>query len=146
MNEENYPIQLILRIDWSDLDYFGHVNNVSFFKYIQAARVNYWDEIGLTRSHLETNIGPLLASCQCDFKQKLNYPGEVTIHSRVHFIKNTSFGIQHQLFNHHKVLVATATDILVMYDYNENRKTQVSTELIHRIEKLEGRKIKTNGE
>lgn len=143
MSEENYPIHLKLRIDWSDLDYFGHVNNVSFFKYIQAARVNYWDEIGLTQSHLETNIGPLLASCQCDFKQKLKYPGEVIIHSRVHFIKNTSFGIQHQLYNHHKELVATATDVLVMFNYNANQKTQVPGDLIDVIEKLEGRVIKS---
>lgn len=143
MNEEKHPIQLTLRIDWSDLDYFGHVNNVSFFKYIQAARVNYWDEIGLTQSHLETNIGPLLASCQCDFKQKLKYPGEVIIHSRVHFIKNTSFGIQHQLYNHNNALAATATDILVMFDYNENKKIQVPINLINIIEKLEGKKIKT---
>ena len=67
MSEILFPVKLELRIDWSELDYFGHVNNVSFFKYIQAARVNYWDQIGLTKSHLETHIGPMLASCKCDF-------------------------------------------------------------------------------
>ncbi len=36
-----------LRIDWSELDVFGHVNNVAFNKYAQAARLNYVDTIGL---------------------------------------------------------------------------------------------------
>src|SRR6476620_8340730 len=85
MAEKTFPVKLPLRIDWSELDYFGHVNNVSFFKYIQSARVNYWDTIGLSQSHLETNIGPILASCKCDFKQPLHFPGQVTIFSRVDF-------------------------------------------------------------
>src|SRR5436190_12736871 len=99
MIEKNFSVNLKLRIDWSELDYFGHVNNVAFFKYIQSARVNYWDAVGLTKSHQETNIGPILASCKCDFKQPLHYPGQVTILSRVDFIKNTSFGISHRIMN-----------------------------------------------
>ena len=36
-----------LRIDWSELDVFGHINNVMFNKYAQTARLNYVDTIGL---------------------------------------------------------------------------------------------------
>ena len=74
-----YQTELILRLDWSDLDYFKHINNVSFFRFIQSARVHYWDCIGLTEYHNETNIGPILASCKCDFINTLHYPGNVTI-------------------------------------------------------------------
>jgi acyl-CoA thioester hydrolase len=35
MEEIQFPVKLQLRLDWSELDYFGHVNNVSFFKYIR---------------------------------------------------------------------------------------------------------------
>ena len=62
INKSEYPVSLKLRIDWSELDYFGHVNNVSFYKYIQSSRINYWDQIGLRESHRKTNIGPLIAS------------------------------------------------------------------------------------
>jgi len=37
-----FPSKLPIRIDWSEMDLFGHVNNVMYFKYIQASRVNYW--------------------------------------------------------------------------------------------------------
>ncbi len=30
-----------IRIDWSELDLFGHVNNVTFFKYIKQLVCNY---------------------------------------------------------------------------------------------------------
>jgi acyl-CoA thioester hydrolase len=140
MKEKDFPVELKLRIDWSELDYFGHVNNVSFFKYIQASRVNYWDNIGLTKSHRKTNIGPMLASCKCDFKQPLFYPGEIIIHSRVDLIKNTSFSICHRILNDKGQIAAEAQDIMVMFDFNKNEKIIFPKELKEKIEKLE-RKI-----
>lgn len=129
MDSDKFSLELKLRIDWSELDYFGHVNNLSFFKYIQSARVNYWDHIGLTESHRQTGIGPMLVSCQCDFKKPLFYPGEVIIQSRTQFIKNTSFGFYHHLKNQQGVTVAEASDAMVMYDFNSKRKVQFPDEL-----------------
>ena len=120
--KQQFQVKLNLRIDWSELDYFGHVNNVSFYKYIQASRVNYWDEIGLTKSHLDTKIGPILASCQCDFKQPLFYPGEITVQARTEFIKATSFGFHHQILNENGEIAAEGRDVMVMYDFNTNQK------------------------
>ncbi len=137
MTETNFPVKLHLRIDWSELDYFGHVNNVSFFKYIQASRVNYWDNIGLTNSHRETNIGPMLASCKCDFKQPLFYPGQITILSRVDFIKNTSFSICHRIMNDKGKIAAEAQDVMVMFDFNRNEKIAFPKDLKEKIEQLE---------
>lgn len=139
MANPSFPITLELRIDWSETDYFGHVNNVSFFKYIQAARVNYWEHIHLTHYHKETNIGPMLASCKCDFKQPLFYPGKVTIRSRVDYIKNTSFSIHHQILNEKGEIAAEAYDVMVMFDYNLNEKVNFPQELRHKIELLENR-------
>lgn len=141
MTEPTFPVQLDLRIDWSELDYFGHVNNVSFFKYIQASRVHYWDQVGLTQSHRATNIGPMLASCKCDFKQPLFYPGQVSILSSVEFIKNTSFGIHHKLLNSSNETVAEAHDVMVMYNFNTNDKVLFPQELREKIEALEKRLI-----
>lgn len=139
MTDIPFHIHLKLRIDWSEMDYFKHVNNVSFFKYIQSSRVHYWDQIGLNQSHEETNIGPILASSKCDFKRPLFYPGHVTIWSRVNYIKNTSFGICHKLLNDKHELVAEAQDVIVLYDFNKNEKTQFPKALKNKIEHLEKR-------
>ncbi|MES2555426.1 MAG: acyl-CoA thioesterase [Bacteroidota bacterium] len=141
MSEHFFPIKLQLRIDWSELDYFGHVNNVSFFKYAQAARVNYWETVGINTMHRETNVGPMLASCKCDFKLPLFFPGQVTVHSRVEFIKNTSFGIHHHLINDKGEVVAEAHDVMVMFDFGSNEKVNFPKEIRDRIEELENRKF-----
>lgn len=118
-------MKLTLRIDWSELDYFEHVNNVSFFKYIQSARVNFWDKTGITQLHLDTKLGPMLASAQCDFKKPLFYPGEVIIETELEFIKTTSFGFKHTLYNHKGECVAEAHDVMVMFDFNTQQKIAI---------------------
>lgn len=137
----DFPVELKLRIDWSEMDLFGHVNNVTFFKYLQAARVNYWEHIGLTMFFDETKTGPILASSSCQFKKPLHYPGGVTILSRVDFIKNSSFGISHRVQNAAGELAAEGTDIIVMYDFNKNEKMNVPGWLRKKIEAVEGRKF-----
>lgn len=94
--------ELKLRIDWSEMDLFGHVNNVAFMKYIQAARVNYWESIGLTQIHTSLNKGPMLAQTTCTFLQPLYYPGQISIETSLAFIKNSSFGLTHRILNEKK--------------------------------------------
>src|ERR1700741_359934 len=101
MSETIFPLELKLRIDWSELDLFGHVNNVMFMKYVQAARVNYWEQSGIYHEFKKNKIGPMLVSTACQFKKQLMYPGDVTIKSGMEFIKNTSFSIHHKILDQH---------------------------------------------
>ena len=126
-----------LRIDWSEIDAFGHVNNLSILKYVQAARVNYLEIIGLMQMQATIKIGPILASTTCQFRKPLFYPGQVTIYTNVDNVKNSSFHVQHQIINDKKELVAEAQDIIVFYDFNKNTKLTISDEIKEKIAELE---------
>lgn len=135
----DFPVKLSLRLDWSEMDMLGHINNVSYFKYIQASRVNYWERIGLNSDFKSSPTGPLLLSTGCRFIKALVYPGNITVQASVSFIKNTSFGIRHQLLNEAGELAAEADDVIVMFDFSKNEKIPVSAELRKQIEQLEGK-------
>lgn len=137
----HYPVKLNLRLDWSEMDLFGHINNVSYFKYIQASRVNYWETIGLTELLSADKTGPILASTSCRFLKPLFYPGNITIEASIDHIKNTSFSIQHRILNDKQEIAATAEDIIVVYDFNTNRKVPVPDDIRKKIEELEGREF-----
>ncbi|CAN5869374.1 thioesterase family protein [soil metagenome] len=141
MSETNFPLELKLRIDWSELDLFGHVNNVMFMKYAQAARVNYWENSGIYSELKKNKIGPMLVSVACQFKKQLLYPGNVTIRSGMEFIRNTSFSIHHKMYDDQGDLVAEAQDVIVMFDFNKNEKTAVPQVMREAAEKLESRKL-----
>ena len=130
-------IELALRIDWSDLDVFGHVNSLSFLRYVQAARVHYWERIGLYQSFLADRRGPMLASVRCDFRKPLFYPGLVTLRTETAFIRTTSFGFAHTLVDHAGDVAAEASDVMVMFDYVVNQKLPFPAVFRDRIAALE---------
>ena len=126
------PLKIELRIDWSEIDLFGHVNNLAILKYVQAARVNYLEAIGLMQSQAETRIGPILASTGCQFRKPLFYPGQVTAYSTVDAIKSSSFRIHHTLYNGRDEVIADAQDIIVLFDFHKQHKLTIPGELRER--------------
>jgi acyl-CoA thioester hydrolase len=130
----DFSTKLELRIDWSEIDLFEHVNNVAISKYIQAARVNYLETIGLMQLQSETKIGPIVASTNCQFRKPLFYPGKVTIYSKVDLIKNTSFRIKHVIYNEKNEICVEAQDIIVFFDFNNNTKLTIPSEIREKIE------------
>ena len=124
-NELHFPMQLQLRLDWSDMDLFGHVNNVAYFRFIQSSRVNYWEASMLTALFTKMKMGPILLSTGCQFIKPLHYPGTITIEVRVEFVKNTSFGLHHRILNEHNEVAAEAHDVIVMYDFEKEEKIQI---------------------
>jgi acyl-CoA thioester hydrolase len=134
-----FPVKLSLRIDWSELDVFHHVNNVAILKYVQAARVNYWEVIGLIDMYNATQVGPMLASTSCQFRKPLFYPGGITTETGVESIGNSSFVLVHRIINEKSEVVAEAKDVVVIYDFSKNEKAAFPAELRSKIQMLEKR-------
>ena len=129
MDFSDYKLSLELRIDWSDLDTYKHVNNVMFMKYQQSGRVNFWEVSGLYELQEKTNKGPMLVSTHCDFRKPLFYPGKAIVKTKVAFIKNSSFGLDHVILNEKGELCAEGRDIAVCYDFNLNETFRIPEEL-----------------
>ena len=124
-----FKLSLTLRIDWSEMDTYNHVNNVNFMKYMQSARVQFWQVTGLQDMYNSTKKGPMLVSTKCDFKNPLFFPGNVTIKTKVEFIKNSSFGLHHQLYNNDNVLCAEGHDVAVCFDFNTDKTFLIPEDL-----------------
>jgi acyl-CoA thioester hydrolase len=132
-----FYVQLPIRIDWSEMDLFGHINNVMYFKYIQASRVNYWEQIGLFDSFKKNKIGAILASTKCNFIKPLHYPENIIVQVRMDYIKTSSFALHHQIMNAKNEIAAEAHDVMVMYDFNANKKIEFSQQLKEIVTQLE---------
>ena len=136
-----YNTELEIRIDWADLDLFGHVNNVAFFKYVQAARVNYCEIIGLTSLNETGKHSFMVASSQCQFKKPILFPGSIRVFTKVEWIKNTSVQLSYKLINQNEEIVAEAADVIVVFDHHAKQKVQIDNRLKSVIEKIEKRQF-----
>ncbi len=114
-------LEITIRIDWSDLDVYEHVNNVSIIRYLQSARVNFWELSGLYESYKKTNRGPMLVSTKCDFKKSLFYPGTIYIKSRIAYVKNSSFSLEHLILDEKGEVCVHANDVAVCFDFNTEK-------------------------
>lgn len=62
---------------WGDMDAMGHLNNANYFRYIETARVDWFQSLGcMAHGH---GAGPLIVNAFCNFYQQLQYPGEVIV-------------------------------------------------------------------
>ncbi len=43
---EGFPVVVEIPVLWGDMDAFQHVNNVTYFRYFESARIAYFERIG----------------------------------------------------------------------------------------------------
>ncbi len=121
MDYSDYKLSIDLRIDWSDLDMYKHVNNLTFIRFMQTGRALFWEATGLTEIYEATHKGPMVVSTHCDFKKSLYYPGTAIVKTKLAFIKNSSFGLDHIILNEDMEVCAEGRDIAVCFDFDLNK-------------------------
>lgn len=135
--KQHHNTKITLAVDWADLDLFGHVNNVAFFKYIQSARVNYCELIGLTALNIDDKLSFMVASSQCQFKKSLLYPNKIIVSCKTNWMKNSSFQLNYLITLEDGTLIAEAEDVLVAFNHQQKIKANLSEEIRTKIEKLD---------
>jgi acyl-CoA thioester hydrolase len=64
-------------IRWGDLDAMGHVNNTLYFRYLEVARIDWFQSIGCNLD--PGGEGPLIVNAFCNFHKQLEYPGDIVV-------------------------------------------------------------------
>ena len=69
--------EMQMPIRWGDMDAMGHLNNTSYFRYLETIRIDWFRSIGcLTDPKGE---GPVIVNAFCNFYKQLEYPGDVLL-------------------------------------------------------------------
>ena len=138
----DYPVVIELPVVWGEMDAFGHVNNIIYFRYFESARLAYFQEVEYLKSVEERGIGPILASTDCKFKLPLTYPDKILVGACVPEMGEDRFVMRYRVVSeNHKRVAADGEGLIVSYNYNENAKTPIPDDIRAAIEKLEGREL-----
>jgi len=113
---------------WSDMDAYGHVNNVVFLTYLEEARVDMLFVLGAEMGSKALSEGVLVARHEIDYKRPLVYhPRGVDIEMWVSQVKGASFEIRYEVRDESTVF-ARAASVLVAYHLAEARPRRLSDE------------------
>lgn len=68
------------RIDirWGDMDAMGHVNNTVYFRYMEQARIGWFESL-VPRGEAWNEVGIVIVNASCNFRKPINYPGTVEV-------------------------------------------------------------------
>ena len=135
---QHCPVVIETPVAWGQMDAFRHLNNTTYFRFFESARIAYFERLDLLEYMEETGVGPILASTNCRFKIPLTYPDTVSIGSRVSEIEDDRFTMEYYVVSHkHQKVAAEGTGLIVCFNYKQNKKASLPTELKQRIEALE---------
>ncbi|MDY6943774.1 MAG: thioesterase family protein [Pseudomonadota bacterium] len=126
-----------MSVRWGDLDAYGHVNNVNYFRFLESARVAYMTEgLGLTIRAEGENI--ILADAQCRFISQLTFPQELEIFTRISRVGRSSL-ITDQIILRagESAPAAQATCVLVWFDFERQLSSPLPSELRERLAQYE---------
>lgn len=135
-----YSMETEIRIDWSDLDPLGHVNNLAIMRYMQTARVAFFERLRMSPNNKAQGIGPIMASVSGQFRKQIHYPGKVRVLSTINELKTTSLHMRHYVIDGESEIAAEGHDIIVIFDFERNAKHSIPEDLRKVINEIEAKK------
>jgi len=133
-----YSVKISVPVAWGEMDAFGHVNNIMYFRYFESARIEYFDYANVMDDMKEGGVGPILAQTSCRYKKPVTYPDNLTVQVRVKSMGTSSFVMEQSIVSEKwGEEVAIGDAVIVMINYNTGKKTPIPHEVRQRIAALE---------
>lgn len=140
---EGYPVVIEVPVRWGDMDLLGHVNNIMYLRYFEAARIEYMARAGLGppgpawRDH-----GFIVASLDCHYRAPVTFPDTVSAGARVSALGNDRMVIEHAIFSPKLGRVAAEGEaLLISYEYSSGRRIPIPRPFRDAILALESRDL-----
>ncbi len=116
---------------WSDMDAFGHVNNVVFLRYLEEARIDFMFTQAAAAGAGEFAGGSVVARHEIDYKRPLVHrPEPVTIETWVTKIGGASLTVSYEIKDTAEdgteTVYVRASTVVVPYDLAAGRPRRIS--------------------
>lgn len=116
---------------WGDMDAVGHVNNATYFTYLESIRISWYRHIGLSRYTANQKEGPVLISTSCVYRKEIVYPATIAVTMYGGIPRRSSYD------SYYEIRDATADDVLfaeaqatsVWVDHDAGKSKPVPSEL-----------------
>lgn len=69
--------EMTVPMRWADMDAMGHVNNVTYFRYMEIIRVDWFKHVGCPLN--PQGEGPIIVNAFCNFYRQLEHPGDLRL-------------------------------------------------------------------
>jgi acyl-CoA thioester hydrolase len=85
-----------LPIRWGDMDAMGHVNNTVYFRYMEQARISWFDAL-VPEAETWKDTGIVIVNAACHYRRPITYPGTVEVRLLIGRIGGSSVATYYEL-------------------------------------------------
>lgn len=134
---ESFPFCTKISVAWGDMDAAQHVNNVTYLRYAETARIRFMDRLDLGWSSDNKGEGVILAWQDCKYIFPVTYPDTVWIGAAVSEIRDDRFFLQLNMFSEkHGRIVAISNHSHVPYNYDTLQKIEMPQQWRSKLEMM----------
>ena len=115
-------------IRWSDMDAMGHVNNVTYFRYMEQARISWFEQLLPRRDAAWKTTGIVIANASCNFRRAMTYPGTVEVKVYTAHPGGSSIGTYYELLLENEIY-ADGAAVVVFIDMKTQKAKRIPEEI-----------------
>lgn len=126
--------QQSIKVRFSETDALGHISNISYFIYLEEARVEFFRELGFKMDIANWNV--ILISASCDFIKQGYFDQKLTVISHIDRIGNSSFKIEHEIVDTETgSLIAKGSAGGVYFNFDTQKSELLPADIRRKLEK-----------
>jgi acyl-CoA thioester hydrolase len=127
--------RIVLR--WGDMDAMGHVNNTVYFRFMEQARISWFDRL-VPEDEAWQSTGIVIANASCNYKRAITYPGTVEVKLYVGTPGGASLPTYYELrVDDDPVPYADGSAVVVFIDMTSQKSKRIPEAIRARLERAE---------
>ena len=146
---KKFPVVSKITVKWGDMDAYQHVNNCTYFKYQEVARLRYFafllnnvdTKVFDAKKFISgTGVGPILSDTYCNFKLPLTAPDKILVGATIldGDLSQDRYKLTHSVWSlKYNRVVAEGFGTVVSYDFANKKSCDIPLPMIHAIEKVQ---------
>lgn len=87
--------EIAMDVRWGDMDAFNHVNNASYLRYVEEARVAWFKT--LTPDWAKVDCAPILAAATVNYRHPIGWPERLRVSLLAGRVGGKSLTLEHRI-------------------------------------------------
>jgi acyl-CoA thioester hydrolase len=130
-------------VRWGEIDGYGHLNNVAYFSYFEAARVRYMLDIGKYDALMGESALQVIVNCTMNFRREVRFPATLDVGVGVSKVGRTSYTVKCAMFlAGASECVADGEGTIVTLDPAQKKPMSLPDDLVAAFERREQRSLR----
>jgi acyl-CoA thioester hydrolase len=134
LQQLNFPFSIKQNVLWGEMDAFGHINNVVYFRYFESGRVHFFNKTALWQTFLDEQVRIVVVKLECNYIQEIIFPEEIEILVAIKEVGNSSIKVHQVVKSSTKnIIFAHGEGIIVGTDPNTGKSKPWSEKLKNKL-------------